>query len=334
LVHTAYSGDLFMFYLFDSNSESDRETVKELLGEDAEALTYLFGTIDRGSLFHFKEVQNDKESKVRPVWAGAPLEKSLQDGDNSNIGVNPTDFDANITHTVFHRGSPTGTWDVHIRTAAHILMVTIADYLDQMVETNGWKDHHQIENGGSHLYPGNGMPALGFYWFTAICNGIKDYLDVVPPIFNHCQTVISYNEDKEARDMYWKVITEESQLSEEEQIALLNRTVKLNPFIGEPNMLLSQIYYRQERYYLAATEARLALEKFYTLASAWDKRRSFGHWVGFCRVLMLRANRMLEGQERSLPCKDHNDPMYVNYNKLELTNLRDVVKEMNDREEE
>ena len=307
LVHTAYSGDLFQFFLYDSNKEEDRNIVKDLLGEKAEALTYLFGTINRGPLCHFKDVVN----RVRTDSVCS----------------------TNETHTIEHRGSENGTWDVDKKTAANILLVTIADYLDQMVETNGWKDHHQVENAGDHLYPGNGMPALGFYWFTAVCHGIRDHLDVIPSIFNHCQTVISYDDDRKSRDNYWKVITEENQLTEKEQIILLNESATLNPFVGEPNMLLSQLHYRQKNYLQAAKEARSALEKFYSLASCWDKRRSFGQWVAFSRMMLLRSNRMLEEQERSLPVMDPNDPMYVNYNKLELTNLGDVVKEMKAREE-
>lgn len=308
LVHTAYSGDLFMFYLFDSNSEVERQELRDILGEKAEALTYLFGTVDRGSLFNFKNAQNDD---IEVKWTG----------------------NSNGTQTVMHRGSAAATIDVTIHEAAALLMVTIADYLDQMVETNGWKDHHQIEDGGSNLYPGNGMPALGFYWFSSVCNGIKDYLDVVPSVFNHCETVISYDNDVEARDTYWKVVMEEQRLTEEEQINLLKKTVHLNPFVGEPHMMLSQIYYRQQKFYKAAMEARAGLEKFYSLASCWDKRRSYGHWVGFSRSLLLRANRMLERQETSFPCKDANSTVYVNHNNLALANLNDVVKEMRDREE-
>lgn len=308
LVHTAYSGDLFQFYLYDSNKDEDRAQVRSLLGEKAEALTYLFGTINRNPLCHFKDVVN------RITDTSVCLGK-------------------NETHTVHHRGIESGTWDVDSRTAANILMVTIADYLDQMVETNGWRDHHQIENGGEHLYPGSGRPALGFYWFSNICNGIKDHLEVIPSVFNNCETVITYDNDVGARDAYWAVVTEEHQLSQEEQVQLLNKTVSLNPFIGEPHMLLSQIYYRQKEYLKAAQEARSALERFYTLASCWDKRRSFDHWVGFSRILLLRANRMLEQHERSLPVKDAHNPLYVNYNKLELTSLRETVDEMKAREE-
>jgi len=305
LVHTAYSGDLFQFFLFDANKEEERAELREILGEKGEALAYLFGTVNRGGLCHFKDVVNQVSTEI----------------------ICPPG-----NQTVHHR-SDVGNWDMEPLDAANILMVTIADYLDQMVDTNGWRDHHQIEDGGKQLYPGNGRPALGFYWFSAVCNGIKDHLEVVPTIFNNCQDVLSLKDEVEARDTYWKVTTEENDLAEEEQINLLNKVVSLNGFVAEPHMMLSQIYYRQGKYLEAAIEARLALEKYYTLASNWDKRRSFGHWVGFGRVLLLRANRMMEKKECTFPCVDPKNPLYVNYNDLNLTSLRRVVKEMNEREE-
>mgnify|MGYP004358042751 CR=1 FL=1 len=45
----------------------------------------------------------------------------------------------------------------------------------------------------------------------------------------------------------------------------------------------------------AAAYAADALARFYPLATAWDKRRSFAHWVGFARMLHLRALRLLQG---------------------------------------
>lgn len=305
LVHTAYSGDLFQFFLFDANKEEERAELRDIIGHKAEKLTYLFGTVNRGVLCHFKDV-------VNRVRSDAICPQGNQ--------------------TVHHR-TDTGSWHMEPVDAANILMVTIADYLDQMVDTNGWRDHHQIEDGGKQLYPGNGRPALGFYWFSNVCHAIKDHLEVVPTIFNNCEDVISYEDEEEARDLYWKVTTEEEELSEAEQIELLNKAVSLNNFVAEPHMMLSQIYYRQGKYFEAAVEARSALQKFYTMASNWDKRRSYGHWIGFGRVLLLRANRMMEKEECSFPCVDPNNPLYVNYNNLKLTSLREVVKEMKEREE-
>ena len=305
LVHTAYSGDLFQFYLFDANSEHERAELREILGESSEALTYLFGTVNRGDLCGFKSVVNQTTPFATPP-----------------SGI----------QTVHHRIE--GEWHMSEADAANILMVTIADYLDQMVETNGWRDHHQIEEGADVLYPGDGKPAVGFYWFSAVCNAIKDHLEVIPPIFNHCTEVLSVQDETEARDAYWNVVQHEKSLTEDEQTVLLYKSIQYNPYISEPHIMLSQIFFRQGHYYRAAVEARAALEKLYILASAWDKRRSYEYWVGFSRMLLLRANRKLEETPCHLPFADKDDPLYINYNDLKLTPLRVMVKEMKDREEE
>jgi hypothetical protein len=68
LVHTAYSGDLFQFYLFDANLEEERDDLCSILGTPAEALTYLFGTVNRGGLCDFGSVfsssSSDEESSA------------------------------------------------------------------------------------------------------------------------------------------------------------------------------------------------------------------------------------------------------------------------------
>lgn len=51
-----------------------------------------------------------------------------------------------------------------------------------------------------------------------------------------------------------------------------------------------------------STDAHVAhaLERFYTMATAWDKRRSYAMWVGYARLLAVRAERRMHGLE-SLP---------------------------------
>jgi hypothetical protein len=305
LVHTAYSGDLFQFYLFDANSQDERQELRDILETPAEALTYLFGTVHRGGLCDFASVVNQTVKEATPITG------------------------PQVVHHRIH-----GEWSMSPVDAANILLVTIADYLDQMVETNGWRDHHQIEEGASQLYPGDGKPAVGFYWFSAVCYAIKDYLEVVPPIFNDCNTVLTIQDETKARDAYWNVVQHEKSLSEDEQVVLLTDAIKYNPFVAEPHIQLSQLFYRQGHYYQAAVEARFALEKLYVLASAWDKRRNFEYWVGFSRILLLRANRKLEENTCHLPCTDEHNPLYINYNDLKLTPLRSMMTEMKEREEE
>ena len=304
LVHTAYSGEVFQFYLLDATSSADRAKLRGIVGDAGESLSYLFGTIQRGVLCNFAAVVNQTVAFATPI---------------TGVQIVP------------HRIE--GTWKMSQGDAANSLMVTIADYLDQMVEMNGWRDHHQIEEGAPTLYPGNGRPAIGFYWFSAVCFAIKDHLEVIPPIFNHCTEVLGVERETEARDAYWKVVQHESSLTAEEQIALLDTAIRQNPYISEPHVMLSQLFYRQGNFYGAAVEARYALEKFYVLASAWDKRRSYEHWVGFSRILLLRANRKLEEKSCHLPCAQEHNPLYLTYNDLKLTSLPAMLEEMRAREE-
>eukprot|EP00977_Amphora_coffeiformis_P017245 scaffold5533_cov159-Amphora_coffeaeformis.AAC.1 len=99
MTHTAYGGDLFQFFLWDSLN--DRESLQSLIGNDAEGLTYLFGTINRGQLGGLQDIMSKQVSEMEPL-----------------VG----------SFTVKHRVE--GTKVVPAATAAKILLATVADYLD------------------------------------------------------------------------------------------------------------------------------------------------------------------------------------------------------------
>mgnify|MGYP005854538667 CR=1 FL=1 len=99
MTHTAYGGDLFQFFLWDSLN--DRESLQSLIGNDAEALTYLFGTINRGQLGGLQDIMSQEVSEMEPL-----------------VG----------NYTVKHRIE--GAKVVPARIAAKILLATVADYLD------------------------------------------------------------------------------------------------------------------------------------------------------------------------------------------------------------
>ena len=127
----------------------------------------------------------------------------------------------------------------------------------------------KVEDGGSQLYPGNGRPAFGFYGFSCI----KDYLEIVPSIFNYyCQDVLS----EKARYAYWMVPTEEKSLTEEQQLVLLNEAISQS--VTTPCSRSSHDHETHTR--LHCCERVQALDFFNTLTSCWDKRRSSKHWVG------------------------------------------------------
>lgn len=156
------------------------------------------------------------------------------------------------------------------------------------------RDHHQVDQ-ATELYPGDGKPAIAMHWMSSMCNAIRLHLEVTPPVFHGCSTVLSRDDETAARDAYWRAVLNEASLEPQEMEALLTFAAETNPFIAEPLALLAQLSLRRGEHAAAAAYAAGALERFYPLASAWDKRRSFAHWVGFARMLHLRASRLLQG---------------------------------------
>ena len=97
-----------------------------------------------------------------------------------------------------------------------------------------------------------------------------------------------------------------------------------NPFVGEPRLLLAQLAFRARDYAGARMHAAAALSRMYQLATAWDKRRSFANWVGYARMLHLRASRLATGLS-SLPL-DYNKPRTSGG--LALSPIREIVAQL------
>uniref|UniRef100_A0A7S2XF92 Uncharacterized protein n=1 Tax=Lotharella oceanica TaxID=641309 RepID=A0A7S2XF92_9EUKA len=203
------------------------------------------------------------------------------------------------------------------------MCVTLADYLDQMVEVNGWRDHHQVES-PLKLYPGNQGPAIALYWISGLCRAIRDHLETAPPIFAHCTRVISKADEKLARDAYWFVVVNESTMDETEQVQRMELAAELNPWVAEPHVMLAELHFRSGAYAKAAKHAARALELFYTLATAWDKRLKFNAWVAFTRLLLLRSRRKARGMS-SMPARDD---LPNTSNGLALVSISELVESM------
>ena len=106
------SGDLFRFFLYDATNAVDRSSLRAIVGEPAELLTWRFGTVARGELLNLAEAMQHDAPPPTMTSGPADLVSVSHRLDNSTTLRNA---------------------DV-----AKILIVTIADYLEQMVETNGW----------------------------------------------------------------------------------------------------------------------------------------------------------------------------------------------------
>ncbi|ONI32142.1 hypothetical protein PRUPE_1G350900 [Prunus persica] len=126
---------------------------------------------------------------------------------------------------------------------------------------------------------------------------------VVPPVFDKCTRVLDAKEQLAARDLYWEAVCGMSSSSskreivddgkgaddEEATVVLLRSCVERNPFIGEPHVVLAQVYLRKAKFEEAEREAERGLTLMLEWGSAWDKRMSWEGWIAWARVLLMKA---------------------------------------------
>jgi len=271
LLHSAYSRHGFFFRYFDIEDPKSRAQVGEIVGADAEKLIYQYcSTWDEDYWVPIA---------VDDVLRGSPLKGEGYDM-RSRIHAGQTE----------HRSQ---------RELAKFLVGWCADVADQMCERFTYRDvyHHEEPE---LLWPGNGAPGTFLHWFSHLLKSIRPHLDVVPPVFNNCTEVIDMKSEIKARDLYWHLMQKEGKLTASELEDGYRKVCKLNPFVAEPHTMLSQILYKRGAFGEALHEACCALELHYQWATCWDKRHSFGQWVGFARMAVLRAKRRLASLE-SLP---------------------------------
>eukprot|EP00252_Welwitschia_mirabilis_P000137 TRINITY_DN100_c0_g1_i2.p1 TRINITY_DN100_c0_g1~~TRINITY_DN100_c0_g1_i2.p1 ORF type:complete len:445 (-),score=87.81 TRINITY_DN100_c0_g1_i2:366-1700(-) len=224
---------------------------------------------------------------------------------------------------------PEGIKVKHIRTGEDIqvprrlvavfLLMTMADFADQLFSfqdalfdnANGKLEFRG--NTWKALWPGDGKPGL---WITSISRmgalynliareeklytrekkdevreGRFEGLElVVPPVFDYCTAVLSPADQITARDLYWEAVCmapAENTFQKAEE--LLQKACQLNPFIGEPHVLLAQIYNSEEKYDQGEKEAETGLRIMLEWGTNWDKRMSWEGWVAWTRVLLMKA---------------------------------------------
>merc|ERR1719343_1455492 len=283
LFHTIYGGDLFIFSTLDPfDAATSRERLRAVVDYDAEALIWDFGTLARGL-----------------------VNKSLHDA-----------RDATLTSNMSLPSFVGEARNLTAKQIAKVMIVTLADYMDQLVEINLWRDFNSHEP-PSLLYPGLMKPEVALYWISRTCKGIREHLEVVPTIFNHCTEEISYEVEREARDLYWQVIQDGTSLGASLQQELLHSVVKRNPFIAEPHVYLAELLFSKSSFDECAEEAQQALKLFYDMGTQWDKRLPYRQWISHTRLLHVRCVRRVEG----------NTSMPLTANGVVLTEA--LVKEMN-----
>ncbi|KAL9992705.1 putative tetratricopeptide-like helical domain superfamily [Helianthus debilis subsp. tardiflorus] len=216
--------------------------------------------------------------------------------------------------------------DVHLsrRVVATFLLMTIADFSDQLFSFQDVlfdNSDGMLKFAGNDwptaLWPGDGKPGL---WMNSISrmgaiytlivreeqlysieqsqsqstnsngnNRDEEIELVIPPVLENCTKILSAKDQIEARDLYWEGVCEVSKRGLDGCAEVLERSIVKNPFVGEPHVVLSQIYMSQGRFDEAEKEAEEGLRLLIEWGSPWDKRMSWEGWIAWCRVLVMKA---------------------------------------------
>ncbi|KAL5982994.1 hypothetical protein ACLOJK_017074 [Asimina triloba] len=326
LFHSAYSNSYVNLAIFDPSTS--RDVVRAHLGPDAERLVHLFCIVPRQTLIHDDLLfrYTDRELVEHLAQSQLSLLKARDEGVFSAYDGWRVKLQSVLpAHGVSVMHIKTGE-DVPLsrRIVAVFLLMTMADFSDQLFsfqdqlfDNSDGRLQFTGNASGFTLWPGDGKPGL---WLNSISRmgalyalivreeeilleerkrsggclprGRDEDIElVIPPVFDHCGTVVDAGEQIAARDLYWEGVCSEPERAEE----LLLRSIEKNPFVGEPHVVLAQAYLIKGSYEAAAREAEMGLKLMLGWGSPWDKRMSWEGWVAWCRVLLMKA------KERSWP---------------------------------
>ena len=265
LLHSVYGNAFVDLVKFDPASE--RARLRELVGESAEHLVYLFCTQSRTQF-------------VQRVLGGA-LEADgslVLDKDGQRHLLTPYEV-------------------------AAFIIVSMADTIEQWFS---WQDdiysrfpnvqhRPQAVHWAASLWPGPMRPTGRMLHQIAGLGqalqhpGLQGLLPV-PPVFANCTQHLSVAAEAAATSLYWSVIQQDQPLVElDVATAVLEQAVRHNPWVGEPQMVLAQLYLSAGRRDDAKHAAQSALQCFSAWGNAWDKRVQWDAWVAWTRILLQSA---------------------------------------------
>lgn len=265
LLHSVYGNAFVDLVKFDPARE--RARVREIAGESAEHLVYLFCTQSRTQF-----VQRVLAGQLEPDGSLA-LEK---DG-------------------VRHVLTP---YEV-----AAFIIVSMADTIEQWFS---WQDdifsrfpavqhRPQPVHWAASLWPGPMRPSgrmvsqINGLGLALQHPGLQGLLPT-PPVFAHCTQPLAAADEAAAASLYWSVIQQDQPLVDlDVATGVLESAVRHNPWVGEPQMVLAQLYLSAGRRQDARAAADSALQLFSAWGNSWDKRVQWDAWVAWTRILLQGA---------------------------------------------
>ncbi|KAL8160134.1 hypothetical protein V2J09_001671 [Rumex salicifolius] len=313
LFHSAYSNSYVNLAIF--HPSTGREVVRSHVGDAAERLIHLFCVVPRQPLIH-----DDLLFK----YSDEELADHLRESAAANEGRSEGRWREKVRSLVPADGVVVkhikSGEDVRVsrRVVALFLMMTMADFSDQLF---GFQDEVFDNDDGRNtftaLWPGNGKPGL---WLNSIsrmggiytlllreeelfiqerlrARGIQvdpsrdEDLDLVtPPVFDNCTKILDPQDQIHARGSYWEAVSNSKDITLDRAEELLLTSIRKNPFVGEPYVVLGQVYLSRGLYEEGQKAAETGLRMLLEWGSPWDKRMSWEGWVAWARVLVMKAN--------------------------------------------
>ena len=270
LLHSVYGNAFVDLVKFDAGSE--RAKLQALVGDKAEHLVYLFCTMSRTQF-------------VQQLLAGA-----LAADGSMTLEKNGPEPRQTITLTPYE--------------VAAFAIVSMADSIEQWFS---WQEdiysrfpavdasRSQAVHWAASLWPGPMRPSSRMLsQISALGHALQHpALKIqlpLPPVFAHCSRLLSASDEAAATALYWSVIQQDMPLVDQDAAtATLEQAVRLNPWVGEPQMVLAQLYLSAGRAQDAARAAASALHCFSAWGNAWDKRVQWDAWVAWTRILLQSA---------------------------------------------
>lgn len=325
LFHSAYSNSYVNLAIFDPST--GRDVVRSLVGDSAEQLIHLFCVVPRQPLIHdellFKYTDSELVQHLKQSEVSLRNAKEKGSFDGEEIWRKKLETLVPARGIVVKHIKTGEDLKVSRKVVAVFLLMTMADFSDQLFgfqdklfENNNGRLEFTGNNYVEALWPGDGKPGL---WMSSISRmgsiyslivreeeiisiknnsklGNKSSLQdrdveedielVVPPVFENCTKVLNADDQIVARDLYWEAVCGCGLEKAEE---LLLKCIEKNSFIGEPHVVLGQVYLGKGRFEEAEKEAEKGLILLLEWGSPWDKRMSWEGWIAWTRVLLMKS---------------------------------------------
>ncbi|MFV0680043.1 DUF6817 domain-containing protein [Ottowia sp.] len=269
LLHSVYGNAFVDIVKFDASTE--RAGLQALIGADAEELVYQFCTASRREFV--------AKALAGQIEADGSMPVARNDG--GRVVLAP-------------------------RTVAAFLVVSMADTIEQW---SSWQDdvysrfpasndhRPQAVHWAGSLWPGPMRPSgrmlhqisqLGLALQHPALKGVLP----MPPVFGDCTQALSASDDAAGAALYWSVIQQDVPLVDVDvATSVIEQAVRHNPWVGEPRMVLAQLYLSAGRVEDAAQSAESALAAFSAWGNSWDKRVAWQAWVAWTRILLQSAQQ-------------------------------------------